>query len=135
MALDQTKRKKLVQILNEAKNGTLPSIEDLELVFAFCNRSIIGSSKLLHFLNPSAFAIWDKRVARSFFNIAKVDANQIGRWRDYNNTLAAWAAERTIIAECEKLRTLGPFLTNVPKMRLIELVMFHRLASKRRPLL
>jgi hypothetical protein len=44
------------------------------------NRSWVGTSKFLHFLNPSVFPIWDSRVAISFHrriaNLAKVGVDQ-----------------------------------------------------------
>lgn len=36
---------------------------DLAAVVGFCNNSVIGTSKLLHFLEPERFAIWDSRIA------------------------------------------------------------------------
>ena len=50
------------QILNYAKQGSRPSLTDLEILKCCFNNSIVGSSKLLHFINPDKFAIWDRRV-------------------------------------------------------------------------
>jgi hypothetical protein len=55
-------------ILNRAKNGRRPSLLDLEVLKKCFNNSLVGSSKLLHFINPDIFAIWDSRVCRYLLN-------------------------------------------------------------------
>ena len=53
------------QILNCAKkDGGLPG-RSLEMLAASINNSIIGASKVLHFVNPTNFAIWDRHVFRA----------------------------------------------------------------------
>jgi hypothetical protein len=53
-----------VSILNDAKKGILPTVEELEILKGLFNKSLVGTSKLLHFINPDKFAIWDSRVYR-----------------------------------------------------------------------
>lgn len=52
------------QILNYAKQGNRPSLTELDILKSCFNNSLVGSSKLLHFINPNKFAIWDSRVYR-----------------------------------------------------------------------
>lgn len=56
------------QILNYAKQGSRPSLTDLDVLKNCFNNSLVGSSKLLHFINPEKFAIWDSRVYRYLYN-------------------------------------------------------------------
>lgn len=56
------------EILNYAKKGSRPSLTDLAILKSCFNNSLVGSSKLLHFINPEKFAIWDSRVYRYLFN-------------------------------------------------------------------
>ena len=53
-----------VSILNKAKNGNNLNLEELEILKGLFNNSLVGTSKLLHFINPEKFAIWDSRVYR-----------------------------------------------------------------------
>ena len=50
-------------ILNKAKLGQQPvTEEDLDILKEILDHSLIGTSKLLHFINPEKFAIWDSKV-------------------------------------------------------------------------
>jgi hypothetical protein len=54
----------VVDILNKAKLGEILSVGELEILRKCFNNSLVGTSKLLHFINPGVFAIWDSRVFR-----------------------------------------------------------------------
>ena len=51
-----------VTILNKAKGIERISNEDILLLKGLINNSLVGVSKLLHFINPDVYAIWDSRV-------------------------------------------------------------------------
>jgi hypothetical protein len=51
-----------VLILNEAKGSERISDEKIMTLKRLINNSLVGVSKLLHFINPSVYAIWDSRV-------------------------------------------------------------------------
>jgi len=51
-----------VDILNDVKRGKMIGIQDLILLRDTINNSLVGTSKLLHFINPDLYAIWDSRV-------------------------------------------------------------------------
>lgn len=53
-----------LDILNEAKIGNKPTTDNLVLLKGLLNNSLVGTTKLLHFINPDNFAIWDSRVYR-----------------------------------------------------------------------
>ena len=56
---------KSLSILNFAKNNDDPiNKKDLRHLKSCVNNSIVGVSKLLHFINPSTYAIWDSRIFR-----------------------------------------------------------------------
>jgi hypothetical protein len=52
----------VVFILNKVKAGSIPTIEELNILKYMINNSLVGTSKLLHFINPSLIPIWDSRV-------------------------------------------------------------------------
>lgn len=57
-----------ITILNNAKKGVKPTVNQLDILKGLFNNSLVGTSKLLHFINPNIFAIWDSRVFRYLTN-------------------------------------------------------------------
>lgn len=53
-----------LEVLNKAKKGEKPKIDELNLLKGLLNNSLVGTTKLLHFIKPDNFAIWDSRVYR-----------------------------------------------------------------------
>ncbi len=53
-----------LNILNLAKKGVRPNDKELNTLKKCFNNSLVGTSKLLHFINPNRFAIWDSRIYR-----------------------------------------------------------------------
>jgi len=68
-----TKFKDASVILNRAKQGYIPTKNDLDTLKGLFNNSLVGTSKLLHFINPECFAIWDSKVYKY---LTKNNANQ-----------------------------------------------------------
>ncbi|MFW2083541.1 hypothetical protein ACNPQK_21555 [Acinetobacter guillouiae] len=60
--IDLTNSENLILILNKVKNGEVISIKEINLLKQAFNNSLVGTSKLLHFINPNKYAIWDSRV-------------------------------------------------------------------------
>lgn len=58
----------VLNILNRVKNGGDVDEYDLKVLIESINNSLVGVSKLLHFIAPDRYAIWDSRVYRSIFN-------------------------------------------------------------------
>ena len=54
----------VILYLNAAKFGNLLDEERLEVIKRCVNNSMVGTSKLLHFINPKIYAIWDSRIYR-----------------------------------------------------------------------
>jgi hypothetical protein len=70
--LEKNNFDKAVLITNRAKNNGELNHEDFTILKKTLNNSLVGSSKLLHFINPDKYAIWDSKVAR-FLKIKKVE--------------------------------------------------------------
>jgi len=51
-----------VPILNAARDGQSLLASQIEELMASFNNSLVGTSKLLHFINPDDYAIWDSRI-------------------------------------------------------------------------
>lgn len=58
----------VISILNDVKIGTQINEEQLNILKMSFNNSLVGTSKLLHFINPNQYAIWDSRVFRFLNN-------------------------------------------------------------------
>ena len=57
-----------LKVLNKVKNGLLPTDSDWLELSSFTNNSVVGASKLLHFVNPSLIPIFDSRVYKYLTN-------------------------------------------------------------------
>lgn len=76
-----------LEILNKAKTGSKPTLNNLALLKGLLNNSLVGTTKLLHFINPDNFAIWDSRVYRYLTNKEPYN-NRIGNCKTYFDYLA-----------------------------------------------
>jgi hypothetical protein len=47
-----------------------------------CLHSVVGASKLLHFVNPNVFPIWDSNIAK-FLGISKSNVESVAKYIDY----------------------------------------------------
>jgi hypothetical protein len=52
----------VICLLNDAKRGRLLSLDELTQVKDLINNSMVGASKLLHFVNPELYPIWDGKI-------------------------------------------------------------------------
>lgn len=71
-----------LEILNNVKQGRIPNEKELFILKELFNKSLVGTSKLLHFIRPDLFAIWDSRVYR-YLTGDEAYANRIGDFGAY----------------------------------------------------
>lgn len=62
--LNLEQKDKVLFLLNAVKRGYILDKSELEILKKSINNSLIGLSKLLHFINPQDYAIWDSRIFR-----------------------------------------------------------------------
>lgn len=113
-----------VEILNKVKNGNMPSVDEFEILKRLFNNSVVGTSKLLHFITPDKFAIWDSRVYR-YLTRKEPYENRIGRCETFL-TYLEFCDYLTCFKEFEKVHQIvcdeiGYVMT---KFRTAELVMY-----------
>jgi hypothetical protein len=120
------RRKAVPGYLEKAKRGLLLSKDELDDLKEFTNNSTIGSSKLLHVLNPAAYPIWDSRVARVFmwWNVSESTFNQSHRYLEYREKIGGWTACPSVKAKCADLRGLHAELKTSCDLRMVELGLF-----------
>lgn len=119
-------RSAVIEQLRKARDGVALSVEDMQLVKRFSNRSTVGASKLLHILNPHYYAIWDSRVARVFLADAFTQANlgDVNYLHKYTETLRSWTKDSRVLQRCGELRQLHPALRESTFLRMLELPLY-----------
>jgi hypothetical protein len=114
----------VVQILNRAKQGLVPTKEELASLAHCFNNSLVGTSKLLHFINPEKFAIWDSRVYRYLTGESPhtYRLNKSEAYLDYLD-FCAYLTKQNGFEEIHKSleKKIGYKMT---KMRVVELIMY-----------
>jgi hypothetical protein len=113
-----------VEILNKVKKGNIPSTNELEILKGLFNNSIVGTSKLLHFITPEKFAIWDSRV---YWYLTKQEPyeNRIGNCETYLKHLE-FCNYLTSLKEFENIHKIvcDEIGYSMTKLRTVELIMY-----------
>ena len=113
-----------VSLLNSARSGNMLTSEELNVLKNLFNNSLVGSSKLLHVINPEKYAIWDSRVF-SYLTKKKPYENQIGNPESYL-TYLKWInsviqLKRYHELKCDIQKNVGYDMSDY---RIVELVMY-----------
>lgn len=77
--------KHAVALINKAKDESHLEKEDIENLKKVINNSVVGASKLLHFISPEKFPIWDTRVYSYIFKERAYGyrVNNSGKYLEY----------------------------------------------------
>ena len=102
------------------------SLEEKELknLSALVNNSVVGASKLLHFVAPTSFAIWDSKIYKFLAEQAghHYRVNDVGAYLDYLRKLETSRMDMQFPGFHKSVnRKLG---YDVSGMRALELIMF-----------
>jgi len=121
---------KVLILLNSVKSGKLLNSDDLKILKECVNNSLVGLSKLLHFINPKVYAIWDSRIFRHLTD------EKFSYGIDNTNTYLKYLDGINKIIEHKDYRLLHNQIENQIKykmepMRVIELIMFVADKNKR----
>lgn len=113
-----------LRILNNAKSGIVPKISQLQLLKALLNNSLVGTSKLLHFINPNVFAIWDSRVYR-YLMLKEPNVLTIGDCKNYLGyiELCSYITNQREFGDLQKSMQKKVTYSITP-YRMVELVMY-----------
>ena len=111
-------------LLTTAKTTRITGIEDLRLLMRVVNNSLVGVSKILHFVNPTRHAIWDSRVYRYLTNeephaYRVSNADYFLRYLAICDEIATWPGLPEAVIALSK--TIAQDLT---PLRAIELTMY-----------
>jgi hypothetical protein len=111
-------------ILTKAKNTGVLSDQEIASLAALVNNSLVGASKLLHFVAPDHFAIWDSKIYAFVLHKKPHNyrVNDVANYRRYLSLLAGIRSDSRFDAFHESVnRKIG---YDVSPLRAIELVMF-----------
>jgi len=111
-------------LLTKAKAGAMLDVEEIGSLAALVNNSLVGASKLLHFVAPNSYAIWDSKVC-SFVHEKRPHNYRV-------NSVTAYQEYLVLLGNLAKRSEFPHFHTSVVKkvgyqvtaMRALELVMF-----------
>lgn len=119
--IDDSYFKECLKILNKAKGQKTLDSNDFEMLKKTFNNSIVGTSKLLHFINPEKYPIWDSNVCRFLFK-KNIEVNRVCLYEKYLN----WSNEIILsdIFEDIHMKIIKKVGSPVSKMRAIELLCF-----------
>ncbi|MDT0648400.1 hypothetical protein RM545_17040 [Zunongwangia sp. F260] len=123
LSLNQEKLPEVLKLLNQVKNGYLLTAPELEILKNCINNSLVGLSKLLHFIKPEIYAIWDSRIFR--FLTGKKSTYGINRptaYLSYLQDLKKITDQQEFEQHYQKIQE--NFNYPISKFRAIEIVMF-----------
>lgn len=102
--------------------GQRLTADELDGLKVLVNNSIVGTSKLLHFLAPDIYPVWDSRINRFLNGEPRPKTNSVPRYRDY---LANFDRLRVDV-DFEPLRVSieGKLGYPVSAARAVELIMY-----------
>ncbi|CAM4370232.1 hypothetical protein [Gillisia limnaea] len=123
LSLNQENLPKVLELLNQAKKGYLLTAPELDILKNSINNSLVGLSKLLHFIRPEVYAIWDSRIFK--FLTGKKSTYGIGKPTAYLNYIQD-LKRITNQKEFDQLFQIiqESFDYRISKLRAIEIVMF-----------
>lgn len=128
---DTEKIPSALEILNRAKANKSIAVGDLHILKTLFKNSLVGTSKLLHFMNPQAFAIWDSRVFR-YLTQQYPTNEKMGNCVAYLEYLAFCKGlivdSQFAACRLEVEKQVGYSMT---EMRIVELVMFIKGAKEK----
>jgi hypothetical protein len=113
-----------VDILNEAKTQGGLSHNQLGRLAQLVNHSVVGASKLLHFVNPAAFPIWDSRIYAFVHGVKahQYRVNNVAAYENYMELLCDLQKDKRLVTLRESVdRKMGYPVT---ALRALEVVMF-----------
>jgi hypothetical protein len=111
-------------LLESARTQGIISDEHLSQLVSVVNNSIVGTSKLLHFVRPDIFPIWDSNVYGFVFGESPHNyrVNKVAKFREFVRYVDAIRAEKRFIDFHASVNSKVGYEVSEP--RAVELIMF-----------
>lgn len=112
------------KILNTAKESGTLSDSHIEQLACLINNSLVGASKLLHFISPHKFAIWDSKVYAFVFRerAHNYRVNDVSKYRHYLGLLSRYQQDGRFSAFHKAVNSKVGY--EVSPFRALELIMY-----------
>ena len=113
-----------IKVANKARNGEEITHDEMEALACAVNGSFVGAAKLLHFINPNFYPIWDSRVYRYLFDEPPYQCRleSIIRYHGYKNFIKTIEVDSRCIQLVEKISASIGY--KIYSKRAVELVMY-----------
>lgn len=129
--LNLNEEDRVLQILNNVRCGKILEEDEIKTLKSCINNSMVGLSKLLHFINPEEYAIWDSNVF-TYLTESTGDyyhVNKIELYLEYLKGIKEIAEEdkndEVVKSILERFNKVCPGLyLSLSPLRAIEVVMF-----------
>lgn len=123
LTINTNKIDQAIKVINKARTADNLTDTDLQVLKTTINNSIVGVSKLLHFINPEKYAIWDSKVCSYILERkAYTQTNRIDNYHVYLERIQALVNDEGYKPIHEKVGKQLPYA--ISKLRSIEMVMF-----------
>ena len=131
LRIDYGEVKETIEILNKVKIRRIKILreEQFHRIKSVVNNSMVGTSKLLHFIDPDKYPIWDSKVASHFlggkspYQIGKVN-NYIHYVKICKNAIRNPMFEKSY-KKVKNVLENAELFHDISKMRAIELMLFY----------
>lgn len=128
LSSENINRNYILKLFNESRERYLLT-EELELLARiFSKNRAVGLSKLLHFISPDRYMIWDSRVQSAYYQMTLPNYNYWSSTYAFNNDYILpvndWLHDTTSVNEL-KIRNLNKYLSKVSRLRILEIVLFN----------
>lgn len=124
--LNLSKKEEVLGLLNKVKNEDYAlGGKELGLLKSTINNSLVGVSKLLHFINPQAYAIWDSRIIRFVTgNSTSYGIDDPEKYLEYLKGLRNITSHEDYPALHQQIEQQLPYQYTVTPFRATEMIMF-----------
>lgn len=129
ISIDETHTEPFAEAVNKFKVTNTGDDQLIDLATGCCGGSLVGASKLLHFIFPSIFPIYDSHVYKYFFNKEKAHHYNVKMKDNY----IMYRNECLELAKTKEANKLNKFIAAkldyyITNLRAIEMAIFY--ASK-----
>lgn len=123
ITFNKEKMNDALSAINRAKNGELLTADELEAIKSCVNNSMVGASKLLHFINPQLYAIWDSKVCRYITGVShQQKVNSVANYLLYLDLCRHITSQKEFATLYSKAKCIAGI--DISAFRAVELIMF-----------
>jgi len=111
----------VLKILNKVKRNNTINTNEMDILKTSINNSLVGTSKLLHFINPKNYPIWDARVVK-YLNLKNHNVRNVEYYECFRKRCNEIGKEGKFLKFHRKVESLVK--NKVTAYRAIEFVMW-----------